>query len=55
MQKNFNFVVIASLDDLEWADAIIFSVPTRFGNMAAQMKRFSELQITINEFNQTFV
>ena len=21
------------LDDLEWADAIIFSVPTRFGNM----------------------
>lgn len=26
--------------DLEWADAIIFSVPTRFGNMAAQMKQF---------------
>ncbi|MFC0273402.1 NAD(P)H:quinone oxidoreductase [Metabacillus herbersteinensis] len=28
------------LDDLEWADAIIFSVPTRFGNMPAQMKGF---------------
>jgi len=30
----------ATLDDLEWADAIIFSVPTRFGNMPAQMKQF---------------
>lgn len=29
-----------SLDNLEWADAIIFSVPTRFGNMPAQMKQF---------------
>ncbi|RXT13725.1 NAD(P)H:quinone oxidoreductase [Ammoniphilus sp. CFH 90114] len=29
-----------SLDDLEWADAIIFSVPTRFGNLPAQMKQF---------------
>ncbi|NMB20325.1 MAG: NAD(P)H:quinone oxidoreductase [Firmicutes bacterium] len=29
-----------SLADLEWADAYIFSVPTRFGNMAAQMKQF---------------
>lgn len=28
------------LSDLEWADAIIFSVPTRFGNMAAQMRQF---------------
>ncbi|HAI52076.1 MAG: NAD(P)H:quinone oxidoreductase [Limnochordia bacterium] len=28
------------LADLEWADAIIFSVPTRFGNMAAQMRQF---------------
>lgn len=26
--------------DLEWADAIIFSVPTRFGNMPSQMKQF---------------
>jgi NAD(P)H dehydrogenase (quinone) len=27
-------------NDLEWADAIIFSTPTRFGNMASQMKQF---------------
>ncbi|HEK9103656.1 NAD(P)H:quinone oxidoreductase [Bacillus pfraonensis] len=33
-------VPTVSLDDLEWADAIIFSVPTRFGNMPAQMKQF---------------
>lgn len=30
----------ATNDDLEWADAIIFSTPTRFGVMAAQMKQF---------------
>lgn len=30
----------ASLDDLDWADGLIFSVPTRFGGMAAQMKQF---------------
>ncbi|KQL41934.1 NAD(P)H:quinone oxidoreductase, type IV [Bacillus sp. FJAT-25509] len=29
-----------TLADLEWADAIIFSVPTRFGGMPAQMKQF---------------
>lgn len=29
-----------TLDDLEWADAIIFSVPTRFGSMPAQLKQF---------------
>lgn len=29
-----------TLSDLEWADAYIFSVPTRFGNMAAQMRQF---------------
>lgn len=28
------------LSYLEWADAILFSVPTRFGNMAAQMRQF---------------
>ncbi|MDQ0256191.1 NAD(P)H dehydrogenase (quinone) [Evansella vedderi] len=33
-------VPTVSLEDLEWADAIIFSVPTRFGNMPAQMKQF---------------
>ncbi|HZG56250.1 NAD(P)H:quinone oxidoreductase [Paenibacillus sp.] len=29
-----------ALSDIEWADAIIFSVPTRFGNLPAQMKQF---------------
>ncbi|MEH6940616.1 NAD(P)H:quinone oxidoreductase [Bacillus sp. JJ722] len=29
-----------TLADLEWADAIIFSVPSRFGNMPGQMKNF---------------
>jgi NAD(P)H dehydrogenase (quinone) len=29
-----------SLADLEWADAIIFSMPTRYGNVPAQMKQF---------------
>ncbi|WP_209850335.1 NAD(P)H:quinone oxidoreductase [Paenibacillus sediminis] len=30
----------ATNEDLEWADAIIFSVPTRFGNIPSQMKQF---------------
>ncbi|MGM0835444.1 MAG: NAD(P)H:quinone oxidoreductase [Bacillota bacterium] len=29
-----------TLEDLEWADAIIFSMPTRFGNLPAQLKQF---------------
>lgn len=37
-------VPVATSDDLEWADAIIFSVPTRFGNMASQMKQFIDIQ-----------
>lgn len=31
-----------TLDDLEWADAVIFSVPTRYGNVPAQMKQFMD-------------
>jgi len=34
----------ATSDDLDWADAILFSVPTRFGNMASQMKNFIDIQ-----------
>lgn len=34
----------ATSDDLDWADAILFSVPTRFGNMASQMKQFIDIQ-----------
>jgi NAD(P)H dehydrogenase (quinone) len=30
----------ATPDDLVWADALIFSVPTRYGNLPAQMKQF---------------
>lgn len=37
-------VPVATSEDLEWADAIIFSVPTRFGVMAAQMKQFIDMQ-----------
>lgn len=29
-----------TLADLEWADAIIFSIPTRFGNVPSQVKSF---------------
>lgn len=34
----------ARSEDLVWADAIIFSSPTRFGNVAAQIKQFMDLQ-----------
>lgn len=37
-------VPVATSDDIEWADAIIFSVPTRFGNIASQMKQFLDIQ-----------
>jgi len=30
----------ATPGDLDWADAIVFGTPTRFGNMAAQLKAF---------------
>ncbi|CAM3790458.1 NAD(P)H:quinone oxidoreductase [Alkalicoccus chagannorensis] len=30
----------ATPDDLDWADAFIFSTPTRFGNLPGQMKQF---------------
>lgn len=31
---------VATLDDLEWADGVAFGSPTRFGNVAAQLKQF---------------
>lgn len=37
-------VPVATSEDIEWADAIIFSVPTRFGNMPSQMKQFLDIQ-----------
>ncbi len=30
----------ATLEDLEWADAYIFSTPTRYGSVASQMRQF---------------
>lgn len=34
----------ATSEDLLWADAIIFSSPTRFGNVSSQIKQFMDLQ-----------
>ncbi|WP_373894194.1 NAD(P)H:quinone oxidoreductase [Virgibacillus sp. CBA3643] len=34
----------ASSEDVEWADAIIFSMSTRFGGIPAQMKQFLDMQ-----------
>ena len=39
-QKVFESVPVASVEDLAEADAVIFGTPTRFGNMAAQMRSF---------------
>ena len=36
----FAHVPVAAPDDLAEADAIIFGTPTRFGNMASQMRNF---------------
>jgi NAD(P)H dehydrogenase (quinone) len=33
----------ASLEDLEWADGVALGTPTRFGNVAAQLKVFLDL------------
>ena len=33
-------VTEASLDDLAWADVVLFGTPTRFGNVASQLKAF---------------
>jgi NAD(P)H dehydrogenase (quinone) len=33
-------VPVATPDDIEWADAVIFGTPTRFGNVSAQLKQF---------------
>lgn len=37
-------IEVATSEDLVWADAILFSSPTRFGNIAAQMKYFIDQQ-----------
>jgi NAD(P)H dehydrogenase (quinone) len=30
----------ARLEDIQWADAVIFGTPTRFGNVSSQLKQF---------------
>jgi NAD(P)H dehydrogenase (quinone) len=39
-QKAFADVPVAAVNDLADADAVIFGTPTRFGNMAGQMRQF---------------
>lgn len=39
-QKVFADVPLATVDELARADAVIFGTPTRFGNMAGQMRQF---------------
>ncbi|GAA5021370.1 NAD(P)H:quinone oxidoreductase type IV [Streptomyces siamensis] len=33
-------VLEATPEDIEWADAVLFGTPTRFGNVSAQLKQF---------------
>ena len=33
-------VIVATNDDLRWADGVCWGTPTRYGNMAAQMKQY---------------
>ncbi|WP_440896366.1 NAD(P)H:quinone oxidoreductase type IV [Amphibacillus sp. Q70] len=37
-------IPVATSEDIEWADAMIFSAPTRFGVMPSQMKQFLDIQ-----------
>lgn len=37
-------IPVVTSEDIEWADAIIFSTPTRFGVMPSQMKQFLDTQ-----------
>ncbi|MFJ3695907.1 NAD(P)H:quinone oxidoreductase [Streptomyces sp. NPDC090052] len=41
-------VPLAALDDLEWADAILFGTPTRFGLPAAQLKQFLDTTVGLS-------
>lgn len=39
-QEAMKDIPLATNDDLTWADGICWGTPTRYGNMAAQMKQF---------------
>lgn len=36
-------VATAKVEDLDWADAIIFSAPTRYGNLPSQLKSYLDM------------
>ncbi|MGW0712397.1 NAD(P)H:quinone oxidoreductase [Streptomyces sp. NPDC002643] len=36
-------IPVATPDDVEWADAVIFGTPTRFGNVSSQLKQFIDV------------
>ncbi|TFB22113.1 NAD(P)H:quinone oxidoreductase [Filobacillus milosensis] len=37
------YVPEATPEDLDWADGFMFSIPTRFGNVPAQVKQFMDM------------
>jgi len=39
-KKTFSHIPVATVGDLEAADAVFFGTPTRFGNMCGQMRQF---------------
>ncbi len=41
-RQAFAHIPVAKVDDLVDADAIIFGIPTRYGNMCAQMRNFMD-------------
>lgn len=43
-QERTQDIPLATSDDIEWADAILFSVPSRFGNVPSQFKQFIDTQ-----------
>jgi NAD(P)H dehydrogenase (quinone) len=44
VQEATKDIPVASSADLDWADAILFSAPSRFCNLPAQMKQFLDVQ-----------
>ncbi len=39
-QEEMEDIPDVTIDDLRWADGVVWGTPTRFGNMTAQMKQF---------------
>ena len=39
-QQETQDIALASPDDVVWADVVLLGSPTRFGNVAAQLKQF---------------